>query len=66
MVVMNAKGLSESLKNVCRKHGVQVHFKHALPSKASWWLPRIRILSQRRVVSSIDTNVTGWNVMMNV
>ena len=27
MVVPCAKGLSESLKNVCRKHGVQVHFK---------------------------------------
>ena len=27
MVVPYAKGLSESLKNVCRKHGVQVHFK---------------------------------------
>ena len=27
MVVPYAKGLSGSMKNVCRKHGVQVHFK---------------------------------------
>ena len=27
MVVAYARGLHESLKNVCRKHGVQVHFK---------------------------------------
>ena len=27
MVVPYAKGLSKSMKNVCRKHRVQVHFK---------------------------------------
>ena len=35
MVVPYAKRLSDFLKNVCRKHGVQVHLKESIPSKAS-------------------------------
>ena len=35
MVVPYVKGLSESLKNIYRKHGVQVYYKGVIPSKTS-------------------------------
>ena len=40
MVVPYAKGLSESLNNVCRKHGVQVHFKGGNTIKRLLMTPR--------------------------
>ena len=45
--------------------GSKYILKEAIPSKASWWLPKIKIPSQRRVLSSIDINMTRWTVMMN-
>ena len=35
MVIPYYKGISESLKNTCRKHGVQVYFEGAIQSKTS-------------------------------
>ena len=66
MVVQYIKGLSESLKMHAENMGYKYILKEAIPSKASWWLPEIRIPSQRRVISSIGTNVTGWGVIMNI
>ena len=40
MVVPYAKGLSESLKNVYRKHGVQVHFKGGNTIKSLLMAPK--------------------------
>ena len=66
MMVPYGKGLSESLKNVCRKHGVQVHLKGDNNLKSPLMAPKDKDPITRRMVSSIDTNVTGWNVMMNI
>ena len=66
MVVPYTKGLSESLRKVCSKHGVQVYFKEARPSEASQWFQRIKIPSSRKVKSYTDINVTGWTVMKNI
>ena len=65
IVVPYVKGLSENLKNVCRKHGVQVYCKAGNTIKSLLMSPKDKISSQRRVASSIDTNVRGWSVMMN-
>ena len=35
IVVPYIKGMGESCKNICRKHGVEVNFKGAAPSKTS-------------------------------
>ena len=32
ITVANTKGLSESFKNICKKHGIQVYFRGAKPS----------------------------------
>ena len=40
--------------------------KEAIPSKASWWTPRIKILYWKRVGSSIDTRVAGLTAMKNI
>ena len=44
--------------------GYKCTLKEAILSKASWWLPKIKIPSQSKVESSIDINVTGWSVMI--
>ena len=40
MVVAYAKRLSESLKNICRKHGVQIHFKEGNTIKSFLMAPK--------------------------
>ena len=40
MVVPHVKGFSESLKYVCRKHGVQVHFKGGNTIKSLQMAPK--------------------------
>ena len=40
MVVPYAKGLSKSLKNACRKHGVQVHYKVGITIKSLLMAPK--------------------------
>ena len=45
--------------------GYKCTTKEAIPSKAYWWLPKIKITSQWRVASFIDSNARGWTVMMN-
>ena len=40
MVVPHDKGLSESLNNICRKHGVQVHFKGGNTIKSLLMAPK--------------------------
>ena len=62
MVILYYKGLSESLKKICGKHGVQVYFKVGNTIKTSWWPHRTKIQSSRRVGSSIDTGVAGLTV----
>ena len=62
MVVPYHEGLSERIKRTCNKFGVQVFF---IPSEASLWLPRTRILSQMKVESYIDINAVHMGVMMN-
>ena len=73
MVVPYVKGLSESLKMIAENMGYKYILKEAIPSKASWWLPKIKIPSQRRVESSIDKMQQGglwwwihWEVIKNI
>ena len=65
IVVAYYSGLSESIKKIGSKYGVQVYFKEAPPSRTSWCLPKIKIQHRSKVESSTDTNVTGWTVMKN-
>ena len=66
MVVPYYKGLSESLKRACSKHGVQVYFKGGITIRNLLAAPRTKIPSSRKVESSTDKNVTGWSVMKNI
>ena len=62
LVVPYSKGLSESLKNACSKHGVQVYFKGGMTIKSLLVAPKDKdpILKKE---SYTDINVTGWSVM---
>ena len=65
MVILYYKGISESLKDTCRKHGVQVYFKGGNTIKNLLMAPKDQDTIQKKVESSIDTSVTGWNAMRN-
>ena len=65
MVIPYYKGISESLKNTCRKHGVQVYFKGGNTIKNLMMAPKDQDTIQKKVESFIDTSVTEWNVMRN-
>ena len=49
IVVPYMKGLGESCKNICRKHGVEVYLGEAVPSKTSWGTQKIKIPYYREV-----------------
>ena len=66
MVTPYYKGLGESLKKICSKHGVQVYFKGGNTIKNLLVAPKDQDSIQIRVESYIDINVTGWNVMRNI
>ena len=63
IIVPYIQGMSESCKNICRKHGVECISKEEVPSKTSWYTQRTRITYYRRVEWSTGTNVEGWTVM---
>ena len=42
--------MGESCKNICRRHGVEMFFKEATPSKSSWYTPKTEMPSRKRVV----------------
>ena len=65
MVVPYFKGVSESLKKICGKHGVQVYFKGGNTIKTLLMALRIKIQSLEKVGSSIDSSVARLTVMRN-
>ena len=67
MVIPYTKGLSESLKNVCSKHRIQLFFRGGttirnLPVALKDKDP----ITKKRVELFIEINVTGWSVMKNI
>ena len=56
-------GLSESVKKIGSKYGVQVYFIGGTTIKNLLMAPKDKDPIQKKVESSIDTNVTGWSVM---
>ena len=65
MVIPYYKGISESIKKKCSKHGVQVYFKGGNTIKDLPVAPKDQDTTQKKVESYIDTNATGWNVRRN-
>ena len=67
MVIPYYKGLSESLKKICSKHGsaglLQRRQYHQEPPGGS---KRSRSYPKKRVESYTDTNVAEWNVIRNI
>ena len=66
ITVTYSRGLSESFKNTCKKYGSKYISEEAGQSKTSWWHPKIKNISPRRVASSTGLSVIGWNVMKNI
>ena len=61
------KGLGESVKNTCRKYGIQVILqRRAKPLKTSWWHPQTEIWLLRKVASFTGTSMIGWSAMMSI
>ena len=65
MVIPYYKGISESIKKTCSKHGVQVYFKGGNTIKNLLVTPKDQDTIHKKVESYIDTNVTGWNAIRN-
>ena len=63
MVVPYSKGLSESIKKACSKHGAQVYFKGGMTIKNLPIAPKDKDPILKRVESYMNINVTGWSVM---
>ena len=59
MIVPCNKGLSESLKNVCNKHRIQVFLREGYAIKFLPMAPIDKDPITKRSGSYIDTNVTG-------
>ena len=64
IVVPYHQGLSECFKGTCKKYGIQVHLKGGPTIRNLLSAPKDKDPIFRRVESYIDTNVTGWNVMI--
>ena len=60
------EGLSKTFRNICKRYGIQVHFKSGKTIKDELVAPKDQDHTPKRVVLSIDINVTGWNVTMNI
>ena len=65
LVVPYHKGVSESLKKICGKHGVQVYFKGGNAIKSLLVAPKDQDPILKKVGSSTDTSVEGLTVMRN-
>ena len=51
------QGLSESIKKICGRYGIQTHFKGGRTIKSLLVSPRIKTLWSTKVVPSTGTNV---------
>ena len=58
MVVPYVKGLRESLKNICRKHGVQVHCKGGNTIKSLLMASKDKDPITKKNSITTDTNAT--------
>ena len=65
MVVPYYKGVSESLKRICGKHGVQVYFKGGYTIKTLLMNPKDQDPILKKVGSSIDISVAWLTAMKN-
>ena len=65
MVVPYYKGVSESLKKICGKHGVQVYFKGGHTIRSLLMNPKDQDPILKKVGSSIDISVAGLTPMKN-
>ena len=65
MVLPYVKGLSESIKNVGKKHGIQTYFKGGNTIKSLLMTPKDKDHITKKVVSSTDSSAKGWTVKMN-
>ena len=63
VTVSYSEGLSESVKNICKKYGIQVHFKSGKSIKDELVAPKDKDHLTKRAALSTDINVIGWNVM---
>ena len=59
MVVPNPRGISESVKNICNKHGTQVYFKGGRTMQNILVAPKLMASSPRRAGCSTDTSILG-------
>ena len=66
ITVPYSKVLSESFKTPARNMAYKSTLEEARPSKTSWWHPKIKTTSPKRVASYIGTSVTGWNAMKSI
>ena len=65
MLVPYQQGLSERIKNTCKKYGVQVHFKGGQTIKGLLMVPKDKDPITTKVGSSTDTNVVKMGVEKN-
>ena len=61
------EGLSETFKNICKRYGIQVHFKSGKTIKDELVTPKDQDhITKRSGIIYRYKNVTGWNAIMNI
>ena len=66
MVLPYVKGLSESLKITCNKHGLQVYYKEGNTIKGLLMAPKDKDHITKKSGIIYKFNAAGWTVMMNI
>ena len=66
IVIPYTQGLSESIKKICSRYGIQTHFKGNSTIKNLLLSPRTRIPWPTKVGPSTGSNVGTFHAMMNI
>ena len=65
IVIPYTQRLCESIKTICKKCAIQTHYKGGRTLKNILVTPNAEKASNKRVNEYIDTDATGWNVIMS-
>ena len=60
------EGLSETIKNIAKKYGIEVHFRSGKTLKDELVGPKDKDHITNKVAKYTGLNVIGWSVMKNI
>ena len=66
ITVSYEEGLSEGVKNICKRYGIEVHLRSGKSIKDELVAPKDQDHLTKKVAFFTDTNVIGWSVMRSI